>query len=219
MSGARPIRSAPAERRSGCRPDWSSSSRGTTTTTPTQTQNQPARFVINALIKPGGGHTSSSPTASTRQTRQLTAKWWTCRSDDLAITRPWLVIGSRSRMKPSIRMRTWWAAGVDDCRIGISTPPRRRSPGGRRRRRGARQSRVQKSFTVKRYDFVVHFCWRAQDAGRASRAAADQRVAAEAEAVELPQAGRHGRCRAASRRPERRFRRRPYGVSFTSNAC
>ncbi|QDT72155.1 pilus assembly protein PilM [Lacipirellula limnantheis] len=148
--------------------------------------NQTRKFVIDTLVKALEEGTVKLPDGYDEASKKLTGELVDVSLKDMGISRPWLVAGKPLKSEPIDPD----AALMGDGGIGGGMPagfgalaPAAPVAGAEGAAPGVDPALpVSKIFEVKRYDFVVQFCWQPKTRAERREAAA-KRLAAEAEAA------------------------------------
>ena len=146
--------------------------------------NQTRKFVIDTLIKSLEEGTVKLPDAYDPQTKKFTEKLIDVPIKDLGISRPWLVVGNPMRTElidPDAQLMGDGTTGGGFTGAGSPYAPAETVPDVGPD--GAPVGPVSRAFEVKRYDFVVQFCWQPKTRTQ-RREIAEQREIAEAAAAE-----------------------------------
>lgn len=147
--------------------------------------NQTRKFVIDTLIKSLEEGTVKLPDGYDPQTKKFTDKLIDVPIKDLGISRPWLVVGKPMRpeiIDPDAQLMGDNAMG-GGAFIGAGNPYGPADAVPEVGPDGAPVGPVSRAFEVKRYDFVVQFCWQPKTRTQ-RREIAEQRAIAEAAAAE-----------------------------------
>ena len=152
--------------------------------------NQTRKFVIDTLVKALEEGTVKLPDGYDEEAKKLTGELVDVSFKDMGISRPWLVAGKPLKQEfidPDAELMG--EGGMSQgCRPALTSRPPRRAPvAGAEGAAAEPTGPVSRAFEVKRYDFVVQFCWQPKTRAERREAAA-KRLAAEAEAAAAKEA-------------------------------
>ena len=152
--------------------------------------NQTRKFVIDTLVKALEEGTVKLPDGYDEAAKKLTGELVDVSFQDMGISRPWLVAGKPLKpeyIDPDAELmgEGGMSSGMP---AGFSIAPAAGAPvAGAEGAAAEPTGPVSRAFEVKRYDFVVQFCWQPKTRAERREAAA-KRLAAEAEAAAAKEA-------------------------------
>ena len=153
-------------------------------------KNQTRKFVIDTLVKKLEEGSVKLPDGYDENAKRLTGELVDVSFKDMGISRPWLVAGKPLKpewIDPDAELmgEGGMSAGMP---AGFNIAPPTAAPGAGPEGTAAEPAGpVSRAFEVKRYDFVVQFCWQPKTRAERREAAA-KRLAAEAEAAAAKEA-------------------------------